>query len=193
MFFLPQDMRDTTIPLDSEPKYYPIEVLLKNQNQELPEDVNPAKKEVSGWRNCVMLVEPSRRKAPSWYMAQDRSGALSTLNRHLNYPGAQAKNPGLLLDSFFSPPTSIHPSASLHPLLSISLLLKRSRTPTTVPAAGFYASLKSVPHITTNRPLLQQMTLFYISTSMLPTALWKEAKVLLLASKPLYNLAPAHL
>lgn len=45
MFFLPQDMRDTTIPLDSEPKYYPIEVLLKNQNQELPEDVNPAKKE----------------------------------------------------------------------------------------------------------------------------------------------------
>lgn len=33
--------------IDSESKYYPIAVLLKNQNQELPEDVNPAKKEVS--------------------------------------------------------------------------------------------------------------------------------------------------
>ncbi|XP_043302432.1 advillin isoform X2 [Cervus canadensis] len=39
------DMRDTTLPLNSEPKYYPLEVLLKNQSQELPEDVNPAKKE----------------------------------------------------------------------------------------------------------------------------------------------------
>uniref|UniRef100_A0A8C2RAC0 HP domain-containing protein n=1 Tax=Capra hircus TaxID=9925 RepID=A0A8C2RAC0_CAPHI len=40
-----RDMRDTTLPLNSEPKYYPLEVLLKNQSQELPEDVNPAKKE----------------------------------------------------------------------------------------------------------------------------------------------------
>nr|KAF6493713.1 advillin [Rousettus aegyptiacus] len=39
------DMRNTTLSLNSEPKYYPIEVLLKNQNQELPEDVDPAKKE----------------------------------------------------------------------------------------------------------------------------------------------------
>ncbi|XP_057413216.1 advillin isoform X2 [Balaenoptera acutorostrata] len=39
------DMRDTTLSLNSEPKYYPVEVLLKNQSQELPEDVNPAKKE----------------------------------------------------------------------------------------------------------------------------------------------------
>ncbi|GAB5573985.1 villin-like protein isoform X8 [Prionailurus iriomotensis] len=39
------DMRNATLSLNSEPKYYPIEVLLKNQNQELPEDVNPAKKE----------------------------------------------------------------------------------------------------------------------------------------------------
>nr|XP_045729034.1 advillin [Mirounga angustirostris] len=38
------DMRNATLSLNSEPKYYPIEVL-KNQNQELPEDVNPAKKE----------------------------------------------------------------------------------------------------------------------------------------------------
>ncbi|PNI39127.1 AVIL isoform 5 [Pan troglodytes] len=45
------DMKNATLSLnsnDSEPKYYPIAVLLKNQNQELPEDVNPAKKEVSG-------------------------------------------------------------------------------------------------------------------------------------------------
>ncbi|XP_067553261.1 advillin isoform X2 [Pseudorca crassidens] len=39
------DMRDTTLSLNSEPKYYPVEVLLKNQSQELPEDVNPARKE----------------------------------------------------------------------------------------------------------------------------------------------------
>ncbi|KAM9073182.1 advillin isoform 1-T1 [Megaptera novaeangliae] len=39
------DMRDTNLSLNSEPKYYPVEVLLKNQSQELPEDVNPAKKE----------------------------------------------------------------------------------------------------------------------------------------------------
>ncbi|XP_066865762.1 advillin isoform X4 [Kogia breviceps] len=39
------DMRDTTLSLNSEPNYYPIEVLLKNHSQELPEDVNPAKKE----------------------------------------------------------------------------------------------------------------------------------------------------
>ncbi|XP_009423301.1 advillin isoform X2 [Pan troglodytes] len=42
------DMKNATLSLnsnDSEPKYYPIAVLLKNQNQELPEDVNPAKKE----------------------------------------------------------------------------------------------------------------------------------------------------
>ncbi|XP_077932316.1 advillin isoform X1 [Halichoerus grypus] len=39
------DMRNATLSLNSEPKYYPIEVLLKHQNQELPEDVNPAKKE----------------------------------------------------------------------------------------------------------------------------------------------------
>ncbi|XP_045148173.1 advillin isoform X2 [Echinops telfairi] len=42
------DMSNTALAMssaDSGPKYYPIEVLLKNQNQELPEDVNPAKKE----------------------------------------------------------------------------------------------------------------------------------------------------
>uniref|UniRef100_A0A2K5CMG3 Advillin n=1 Tax=Aotus nancymaae TaxID=37293 RepID=A0A2K5CMG3_AOTNA len=42
------DMKNETLSLnsnDSEPKYYPIAVLMKNQNQELPEDVNPAKKE----------------------------------------------------------------------------------------------------------------------------------------------------
>ncbi|KAM8802841.1 LOW QUALITY PROTEIN: advillin [Rhynchonycteris naso] len=39
------DMKNTTLSLNSETKYYPIEVLLKNQNQELPEDVDPAKKE----------------------------------------------------------------------------------------------------------------------------------------------------
>ncbi|XP_035307695.1 advillin [Cricetulus griseus] len=42
------DMKNATLSLssnESEPKYYPIEVLLKSQNQELPEDVNPAKKE----------------------------------------------------------------------------------------------------------------------------------------------------
>ncbi|XP_035112128.1 advillin isoform X2 [Callithrix jacchus] len=42
------DMKNATLFLnsnDGEPKYYPIAVLLKNQNQELPEDVNPAKKE----------------------------------------------------------------------------------------------------------------------------------------------------
>ncbi|KAM9229872.1 advillin [Dugong dugon] len=41
-------MRNMTLSLnpdDSEPKYYPIEVLLKSKNLELPEDVNPAKKE----------------------------------------------------------------------------------------------------------------------------------------------------
>ncbi|XP_009179360.1 advillin isoform X1 [Papio anubis] len=43
-----QDMKNATLSvnsIDSESKYYPIAVLLKNQNQELPEDVNPAKKE----------------------------------------------------------------------------------------------------------------------------------------------------
>uniref|UniRef100_A0A2K6MNY5 Advillin n=2 Tax=Rhinopithecus bieti TaxID=61621 RepID=A0A2K6MNY5_RHIBE len=42
------DMKNATFSVnsnDSESKYYPIAVLLKNQNQELPEDVNPAKKE----------------------------------------------------------------------------------------------------------------------------------------------------
>ncbi|XP_036313974.1 advillin isoform X1 [Pipistrellus kuhlii] len=39
------DMRSTTLSLNSEIKYYPIDVLLKNQDQELPEDVDPAKKE----------------------------------------------------------------------------------------------------------------------------------------------------
>ncbi|EHH20914.1 p92 [Macaca mulatta] len=42
------DMKNATLSvnsIDSESKYYPIAVLLKNQNQELPEDVNPAKKE----------------------------------------------------------------------------------------------------------------------------------------------------
>ncbi|KAM5288964.1 advillin [Ctenodactylus gundi] len=42
------DMKNTTLSLNSdasEPKYYPIEVLLRNQNQGLPEDVDPAKKE----------------------------------------------------------------------------------------------------------------------------------------------------
>ncbi|KAL6086337.1 hypothetical protein STEG23_000135, partial [Scotinomys teguina] len=42
------DMKNATLSLNSNesgPKYYPIEVLLKSQNQELPEDVNPAKKE----------------------------------------------------------------------------------------------------------------------------------------------------
>lgn len=42
-------MKNATISLnsnESEPKHHPIEVLRKNQNQGLPEDVNPAKKEV---------------------------------------------------------------------------------------------------------------------------------------------------
>nr|BAE42389.1 unnamed protein product [Mus musculus] len=42
------DMKNATLylnPSDGEPKYYPVEVLLKGQNQELPEDVDPAKKE----------------------------------------------------------------------------------------------------------------------------------------------------
>ncbi|XP_058529637.1 advillin isoform X2 [Ochotona princeps] len=42
------DMKNATLSLDSEdsePKYYPVEVLLKKQPQELPEGVNPAKKE----------------------------------------------------------------------------------------------------------------------------------------------------
>lgn len=39
------DVRNATLSLNSGIKYYPIEVLLKNQNQELPEDVDPAKKE----------------------------------------------------------------------------------------------------------------------------------------------------
>ncbi|XP_037370985.1 advillin [Talpa occidentalis] len=42
------DMRSTTLSLNSsnaEPNYYPLEVLLKSQNEGLPEDVNPAKKE----------------------------------------------------------------------------------------------------------------------------------------------------
>lgn len=41
-------MKNATLylnPSDGEPKYYPVEVLLKGQNQELPEDVDPAKKE----------------------------------------------------------------------------------------------------------------------------------------------------
>ncbi|XP_059539394.1 advillin isoform X1 [Myotis daubentonii] len=58
------DMRNTTFSLNSEIKYYPIEVLLKNQNQELPEDVDPAKKErgrerkrESIYRNIGVRVE----------------------------------------------------------------------------------------------------------------------------------------
>ncbi|XP_017502790.3 advillin isoform X4 [Manis javanica] len=39
------DVKNATFSLNPEPKYYSIEVLLKNQNQELPEDVDPAKKE----------------------------------------------------------------------------------------------------------------------------------------------------
>ncbi|KAH0520391.1 Advillin [Microtus ochrogaster] len=42
------DMKNATLSLnsnESEPKYHPIEVLRKSQNQGLPEDVNPAKKE----------------------------------------------------------------------------------------------------------------------------------------------------
>ncbi|KAM4881344.1 advillin [Thomomys bottae] len=41
------DMKNATYSLnsESEPKYYPIEVLLKTVDQELPEDVDPAKKE----------------------------------------------------------------------------------------------------------------------------------------------------
>ncbi|KAI5280636.1 Advillin [Manis pentadactyla] len=39
------DIKNATFSLNPEPKYYSIEVLLKNQNQELPEDVDPAKKE----------------------------------------------------------------------------------------------------------------------------------------------------
>ncbi|KAM9671651.1 LOW QUALITY PROTEIN: advillin [Trichechus inunguis] len=42
------DMKNVTLSLnpdDSKPKYYPKEVLLKSKNLELPEDVNPAKKE----------------------------------------------------------------------------------------------------------------------------------------------------
>lgn len=52
-------MRNTTLSLNSEIKYYPIEVLLKNENQELPEDVDPAKKEVS-----LMQVQLSRNEVP---------------------------------------------------------------------------------------------------------------------------------
>lgn len=63
-------MRNATLSLNSEPKYYPLEVLLKNQNQELPEDVNPAKKEVSGEKElCLLGVELSTRKYPSRHMA----------------------------------------------------------------------------------------------------------------------------
>lgn len=56
-------MRDTTLALNSEPKYYPLEVLLKNQSQELPEDVNPAKKEVSDWHEWSSAEAPSRSMA----------------------------------------------------------------------------------------------------------------------------------
>ncbi|ELK15334.1 Advillin [Pteropus alecto] len=52
------DMRNTTLSLNSEPKYYPIEVLLKNQNQELPEDVDPAKKEKLVPDGTVRAVNP---------------------------------------------------------------------------------------------------------------------------------------
>lgn len=48
---LPQDMKNATLSLnssESELKHYPVEVLRKGQNQELPEGVDPAKKEVSG-------------------------------------------------------------------------------------------------------------------------------------------------
>lgn len=44
-------MKNATLSLNSSesgPKYYPVEVLLKSQDQELPEDVDPTKKEVSG-------------------------------------------------------------------------------------------------------------------------------------------------
>lgn len=105
-------MRDTTLSLNSEPKYYPVEVLLKNQSQELPEDVNPAKKEVSGcmwctwsspWVKHLLSIQP-----------RTELEHCKALNRHLSHPGAQAENPGLLLASFFSPPTSIHQLASIH-------------------------------------------------------------------------------
>lgn len=42
------DMKNATLSLNSSesgPKYYPVEVLLKSQDQELPEDVDPTKKE----------------------------------------------------------------------------------------------------------------------------------------------------
>lgn len=52
-------MSNTTFSLNSKIKYYPIDVLLKNQDQELPEDVDPAKKEVS-----LMQVPLPRRTVP---------------------------------------------------------------------------------------------------------------------------------
>lgn len=47
---------------EREPKYYPIEVLLKSQNQELPKDVNPAKKEVCGCGAECWGCSPHRLK-----------------------------------------------------------------------------------------------------------------------------------
>ncbi|KFO24519.1 advillin isoform X2 [Fukomys damarensis] len=71
------DMKNATFSLnsnDSEPKYYPIEVLLKSQTQGLPEDVNPAKKENHlSERDFVSLFGITRGKfaaLPGWKQLQ---------------------------------------------------------------------------------------------------------------------------
>lgn len=69
-------MKNATLSLnsnESEPKYYPIEVLLKSQNQELPEDVNPAKKEVCG------CGTPHRLKHQAQEMALHSLGTVQAL------------------------------------------------------------------------------------------------------------------
>lgn len=75
-------MKNATLSLnsnESEPKYHPIEVLRKSQNQGLPEDVNPAKKEVcscgaegGGWT-------PHRLKHQAREMAQELGHTVGTL------------------------------------------------------------------------------------------------------------------
>lgn len=163
-------MRGTTLSLNSEPKYYPVEVLLKNQSQELPEDVNPAKKEVSGciWRTWS---SPWVKHLLSIQPRTDLEHC-KALNRHLNHPGAQAENPGLLLASFFSPPTSIHQLASIHCSPSLCCQYGPAIWTTAIgPQLVSTPALQSVPHITTNG-LLQQMILFYLKhPEWLPTTL----------------------
>lgn len=80
---LMQDMKNATISLnssESEPKHYPVEVLLKGQNQELPEDVDPAKKEVSG---CV--TEHGGGVPMGEALAWSRSVSLQELKGPLSY------------------------------------------------------------------------------------------------------------